>query len=90
MENSFRDEKSELMREVEDLRLRLQMAAEEYKKVYTECRQLQVKLDKRRPKEGANENAMVQVSSTSVASKSVLQVSLFHFIVGINVWFKQH
>ncbi|XP_071497558.1 uncharacterized protein [Diadema antillarum] len=48
METAHRDEKGELQREVEDLKLRLQMAAEEYKKVYTECRQLEAKLERRK------------------------------------------
>eukprot|EP00057_Strongylocentrotus_purpuratus_P022079 XP_011676553.1 PREDICTED: tax1-binding protein 1 homolog B [Strongylocentrotus purpuratus] len=66
METSFRDESKELKREVEDLRLRLQMGAEEYKKVYSECRQLEAKMEKRKVmKESTQTMSSSTDSSTS-------------------------
>lgn len=65
METSFREETKELKREVEDLRLRLQMGAEEYKKVYSERRQLEAKLEKKKVMKESTETMSSSTDSST-------------------------
>ena len=44
----FAQEKNDLTRDINDMRQRLQMGAEEYKKKYLECLQLEGKLNKKK------------------------------------------
>ncbi|XP_054751200.2 tax1-binding protein 1 homolog [Lytechinus pictus] len=65
MEATYRDENQELKREIEELRLRLQMGAEEYKKKYSECRQLEAKLEKRKVMKESSQTMTASTDSTS-------------------------
>ena len=46
----FAQEKNDLTRDVGDMKVRLQMGAEEYRKKYLECLQLEAKLAKKSPR----------------------------------------
>lgn len=51
---------AELQREVEDLKLRLQMAAEHYKEKYKECQRLQKQVVKLSEQQGVSKHTSVQ------------------------------
>lgn len=50
---------AELQREVEDLKLRLQMAAEHYKEKYKECQKLQKQVVKLSEQQGVSKHSSV-------------------------------
>ncbi|XP_022087081.1 tax1-binding protein 1-like isoform X2 [Acanthaster planci] len=52
LESTHTQQQSDLTREVSDMKLRLQMGAEEYKKKFLECQQLESKLKKRSGQRG--------------------------------------
>lgn len=57
---------AELQREVEDLKLRLQMAAEHYKEKYKECQRLQKQVVKLSEQQGVSKHASVHALFNSV------------------------
>lgn len=57
---------AEMQREVEDLRLRLQMAAEHYKDKYKECQKLQKQVSKLNEQQGVSELQFVNMTLLSI------------------------
>lgn len=70
---------AELQREVEDLKLRLQMAAEHYKEKYKECQRLQKQVVKLSEQQGVSKHTSVQ-SNALFWSWKLLPAELAEFI----------
>lgn len=63
---------AELQREVEDLRLRLQMAAEHYKDKYKECQKLQKQVVKLTEQQGVRKPSICSYIAIPPAESCVL------------------